>query len=93
MTSIDPPAQEAAHHARDVRDERDTVTVELNGTGKQIKAGTYTGRSLRLALGVPLEYELEEVVRGEFKPIANDATVHIKGGETFVSHAGHGRAS
>jgi hypothetical protein len=93
MTTINPSAQEAANQARDVPDERHAVTVELNGTARQIQAGTYTGRSLRLALAVPLEYELEEVVRGEFKPIANDATVHIKGGETFVSHVGHGRAS
>ncbi len=91
--TIDPSAQEAAHQGRDARGERHTVTVELNGTPRQITAGTYTGRSLRLALGVPLEYELEEVVRGEFKPISNDATVHVKGGETFVSHVGHGRAS
>jgi hypothetical protein len=93
MTAIDPSAQEDAHQAHDARDERHTVTIELNGAPKQIQPGKYTGRSLRLALGVPLEYELEEVVHGEFKPIADDATVHIKGGETFVSHVGHGRAS
>jgi hypothetical protein len=93
MNAISPTAQESGPQARDAREDRHQVMIELNDTTKQIETGNYTGRSLRLALGVPLEYELEEVVLGEFKPIANEASIHIKGGEKFVSHVGHGRAS
>jgi hypothetical protein len=93
MNAIDPTAQESGPLARDAGEDHRQVTIELNDTTKQIEAGHYTGRSLRLALGIPLEYELEEVVHGEFKPIADRASIHIKGGEKFVSHVGHGRAS
>lgn len=73
--------------------DRDLVTVELNGTPQRIMAGKYSGRTLKLALDVPLEYELEQVVGGEFKPITDDTDIRIKGGEKFVSHIGQGQAS
>lgn len=92
MTSTDPAAERPAHAERDHKD-RDTVTVELNGAPRHIRPGEYTGRTLRLALGVPAEYELDEVVHGEFKPIANDSKICVKGGEKFVSHVGQGQAS
>lgn len=69
------------------------VEVELNGSPKRIAGGEYTGRTLKLALGVPVEHELDEVVRGEFKEIPNDKPVHVKGGEKFVSHCGQGQSS
>jgi hypothetical protein len=69
------------------------VEVELNGIPKRIAGGEYTGRTLKLALGVPIEHELDEVIKGEFKEIPNDKHVHIKGGEKFVSHCGQGQSS
>ena len=88
MDTMQSTAREAEKGA-----ERKLVEVELNGTVKQIAGGEYTGRTLKLALGVPIEHELDEVVRGEFKEIANDQKVHIKGGEKFVSHCGQGQSS
>jgi hypothetical protein len=73
--------------------EHKLVEVELNGIPKRIGRGEYTGRTLKLALGVPIEYELDEVVHGEFKEIANDQKVHVRGGEKFVSHCGQGQSS
>jgi len=94
MTSITTTANEAAKpQGPEGHKDRDLVTVELNGTPQRIKAGKYSGRSLKLALGVPLEHELEQVVGGEFKPITNDTDIRIKGGEKFVSHVGQGQAS
>jgi hypothetical protein len=84
---------EAAREAPGKEHERRLVEVELNGTPKHIAGGEYTGRTLKLALGVPVEHELDEVVRGEFKEIANDKKVHVHGGEKFVSHCGQGQSS
>jgi hypothetical protein len=80
---------EAAHEGQ----ERKLVKVELNGVPKHIAGGEYTGRTLKLALGVPVEHELDEVVHGEFREIPNDKKVHVHGGEKFVSHCGQGQSS
>lgn len=69
------------------------VEVELNGAHKRIAGGEYTGRTLKLALGVPVEHELDQVIHHEFRPIANDERLNIHGGEKFVSHCGQGQSS
>lgn len=69
------------------------VEVELNGSTRQIERGQYTGRELKLTLGVPVEHELDQVIKGEFRPVQNDEKVHIRGGEKFVSHCGQGQSS
>lgn len=76
-----------------VRDDHYLVVVDLNGAPRKIKGGEYTGRTLKLALGVPAEHELDLVAHGEFRPIANDDKIKIKGGEKFVSHCGQGQSS
>ena len=84
---------ERSHESAGTEYERKLVEVELNGTPKRIAGGEYTGRTLKLALGVPVEYELDEVIHGEFKEIPNDKKVHVHGGEKFVSHCGQGQSS
>jgi hypothetical protein len=69
------------------------VVVELNGEARRIRTGEYTGRTLKAALDVPIEHELEQVIKGEFKPVANDQKIRIRGGEKFVSHCGQGQSS
>jgi hypothetical protein len=69
------------------------VKVQLNGTAKEIKGGHYKGRHLRMVLGVPAEHELDLVVSGEFRPIANEDDITVHGGEVFVSHCGQGASS
>lgn len=84
---------ESANAATAKGDERKLVEVELNGIAKEIARGDYTGRTLKLALNVPVEHELDQVIRGEFRPIANEQKVHVKGGEKLVSHCGQGQSS
>lgn len=84
---------ETVHAATGQDSERKLIEVELNGTLKRIAGGEYTGRTLKLALGVPVEHELDEVSKGEFKEIPNDKKVHVHGGEKFVSHCGQGQSS
>ena len=81
-------------HTDPSRDEQGKrVEVELNGAKKHIAAGEYTGSALKKILGVPIEHELDQVVHHEFKEIANDAKVRVKGGEKYVSHCGQGQSS
>jgi len=39
------------------------------------------------------EYELEIIDHGQFRPLADDAHIHIRGGEEFVSHVRSGGSS
>ena len=88
-----PTLNEGIHDVPEKEHERKLVEVELNGTPRRIAGGEYTGRTLKLALGVPVEHELDEVVHGEFKEIPNNKEVHVHGGEKFVSHCGQGQSS
>jgi hypothetical protein len=36
---------------------------------------------------------LDEVVHGEFKPLDDNAHIHVKGGDIFVSHVRTGGSS
>jgi hypothetical protein len=70
------------------------VTVTLNrDTVITLLRGQYTGEELKKALGVPVDHELDLVVNGEFKPIANGDKYHVRGGENFVSQVGQGQSS
>ena len=69
------------------------VAVKVNGVPKEIRSGEYTGRTLKLALGVPVEHTLELVRKGEFKTITDCDDIKVKGGEEFVSHCGQGQSS
>jgi predicted transcriptional regulator len=70
-----------------------TVQVTIDGNHKPIQAGTYTLTELKRVLGVDLSRVLDEVVSGEFKELPDNATVHIKGGEIFISHVRQGQSS
>jgi len=93
MTAADTTADPAGSKTPSDHPRHDVATVTLNGANKEIRRGEYTGRALKLALGVPFEYELDQVIGGEFKPIANEELVHVGGGEVYVSHVGQGQSS
>jgi hypothetical protein len=69
------------------------VAVTIDGNRKEIQAGNYEVSVLKTKLGVPADYELDQVIHGEFKELADSAHVEIKGGETFVSHVRRGGSS
>lgn len=73
--------------------EPNQVTVILNRDPVTIRRGEYTGAELKAALGVPVDHELDLVVNGEFKPIANGDKYYVRGGEVFVSQIGQGQSS
>jgi len=69
------------------------VHVNLDGQDREIEEGKYVVSALKKRLGVPNDYELDLVDHGEFKPLADDAEIKIKGGEVLVSHVRRGGSS
>jgi len=69
------------------------VQVTIDNEHKIIQAGTYTVTELKRVLGVDPSRVLDEVVCGEFKELPDNGTVHVKGGEIFVSHVRQGQSS
>lgn len=66
------------------------VTITLDSVPRTIEEGVYKLAELKTKFSIPVEYELDVVVNGEFKPLDNERSVHIKGGEVFVSHVPQG---
>jgi len=70
------------------------IAVTIDTHRKEIAPGEYTGASLKAALGVPAEYDLDQVLNGEFIDITNSPCIVLeKGGEHFVSHVRRGGSS
>ena len=69
------------------------ITVTIDGTPKHIVQARYLVSELKTGLGVPSDYELDQVVDGEFKPLSDNNHINVKEGEVFVSHVRRGSAS
>ena len=69
------------------------VTISLDGQERRLAEGVYKVHELKAMYGVPPDYELDEVVRGEFKHLNDERSIHIKGGEVFVSHVRQGSSA
>jgi hypothetical protein len=69
------------------------VAITLDGHRREVPAGDYLVSAFKARLGVPVDYELDEIVNGEFRELADSAHVHIKGGEHFISHVRRGGSS
>jgi hypothetical protein len=69
------------------------VTITFDGQVRQLAEGVYKVQDLKLLYGVPPDYELDEVQHGEFKPLNDERSIHIKGGEIFVSHVRQGSSA
>lgn len=76
-----------------VAQEQREVTVSVDGAEHRLPAGTYLVSNFKRLVGVEPDKELDEVVRGEFKPLADNATITIEKHEKFVSHVRTGRSS
>ena len=69
------------------------VTITIDDKPKQLARGSYQVSALKEILGVPADYELEEVKNGELKPLQDHQHTAIQGDEIFVSHVRRGGAS
>lgn len=69
------------------------VTITLDSVARTIGEGVYKVAEFKTKFSIPAEYELDVVVNSEFKPLNNERSIHIKGGEVFVSHVPQGGAA
>ena len=69
------------------------VKITIDGNPYEVKRGQHSVSQLKAIGHVPADYELEEIIDGKLDPLKDDATVHIKGGEEFVSHPKGGKSS
>jgi len=72
---------------------RDFVDIVVDGTNRQIHRGRNTIAEIKQVGQVPAGYDLDQIVDGQLSPLADDASVTIKGGETFQSHPKDGASS
>jgi hypothetical protein len=72
---------------------QETVTVSVDGVEKRVTRGTYIVSAFKQLVGVDTSRELDEVVRGEFVPLNDNATIDIEHHEKFVSHVRTGSSS
>lgn len=89
MTSV----TEAPKHPPDRPPGGSPVTISVDGQERRIPEGVYKVHELKTMYGIPADYELDEVVRGEFKHLNDERSIHIKGGEIFVSHVRQGSSA
>src|SRR5689334_18647453 len=104
MNTPNPPVEHVANHGvknshhghpeHPPHPDPNLVTITLNRDKViTLRRGEYTGKELKIALGAPVDHELDLVVNGEFKPIGDGEKYHVRGGEHFVSQIGQGQSS
>lgn len=79
-------------HAHTYHEHLVRVTIDGDRT-VELAARNYLVAELKIKLGVAPEYELEIIDHGQFRPLGDDAHIHIRGGEEFVSHVRSGGSS
>jgi len=69
------------------------VTITVDTKTYKIHRGHQTVVEIKTIGGVPLAFELEQLVDGKLTPLPDDGAVTLKGGEVFLSHPKDGGAS
>jgi hypothetical protein len=67
--------------------------ITVDDVQREIAPGDYLVSDFKHRFGVPADYELDVVVCGQFGPLADNAEIHIEGGEVFVGHVRRGGSS
>jgi hypothetical protein len=69
------------------------VTITVDTKAYKIHRGHQTVVDIKNITGVPLAFELEQLIDGKLTPLPDNGDVTIKGGEVFLSHPKDGGAS
>ncbi len=72
---------------------RSLVSIEVNSREIRIHRGRTSVGEIKQAAGCPAAFELEQIANGKLVPLADDASVVIKGGERFLCHPRDGASS
>jgi hypothetical protein len=73
--------------------EKGTVVVTVDKKQHRVRPGEYLVSKFKELVGVAADRALDEVIDGHFKPLNDTDRIHIRGGETFVSHVRTGGSS
>lgn len=69
------------------------VSITINDTERSIHRGRQTVVEIKKVGEVPLNHELEQIIKGKITPLDDNGFVVIKGGEIFISHPKDGGSS
>lgn len=79
--------------AKDHEHDKKKVKIEVDNHPEHLAAGTYVVADLKTLISVPADKELDQVINGNLTTLDDSASLTIKGGEVFFSHARRGGAS
>lgn len=83
--------QHSGEHDGDKRCE--AVAIHVNNEPVYIHPGRYQVATVKKLAGVPLADDLEQLIDSTLKPVPDDATLHLRGCEIFISHVKDGGSS
>ena len=72
---------------------KDFVEITVNDRVISMHRGHQTVVAIKQAADVPLAYDLDEIVAGEFVLLPDEGAVVLKGGEKFLAHPKDGGSS
>ena len=64
--------------------------IQVNGRHLRVRRGIWVVRDFKSAVEVPSDYELDQIIQDELKPLSDDSEIDVHGGEKFVSHVRQG---
>jgi len=70
-----------------------TVLITIDAKDFRVHLGRILVVDLKKLAGIPIAYEVVEVVGKKLQPLADDGFTIIKGGERFLSHPRDGQSS
>ena len=70
-----------------------TTSVVVNNQRVYIHVGEYAVATVKKLAGVPLADDLDQLIDSTLKPVCDDATLHLRGCEIFISHVKDGGSS
>ncbi len=77
----------------DSKERHHLVPVTIDNRTVEVQSREWVVSQLKATLGVDASRELEQVVGGKLVPLDDNAKIHIRGGEVFVSHVRGGGSS
>jgi hypothetical protein len=73
--------------------DRKTVTVTVDDNDIEVERGKYIVSEFKSKVGVPADYDLDQLIHGKFETLIDTDEVKINGKEIFVSHVRTGGSS
>lgn len=69
------------------------IEVTVDQKSRKVRPGSYLVSEFKKEVKVDAALALDQVIDGGFRPLEDNETISIRGGEIFVSHVRQGGAS